>query len=545
MARTELEEWDVFGIFDGPPSPPTTHLTIRQYVGLVQWIGQCLGISDIFFRFNLPFVGNDDDDDDDGGGGVALNACGHPPVCVHLAREDGLHAMRHPNSLPTVVRDDVNMAVHGPPYVHCLFCLHETKKVYGPAVIPDLRQNILGHCMCHLRKRNECLALLEGEAVAHMGEIGWGIDLSLEAQREELEKKAEWEGRHGCFIVSANTAACPIIVTYCALCDQLAPLATFVTASKETEHDGNKNNNKQGQGVEEEEEKEEEARSMEETELILARILLACELLYLLRCERTQVGRVSLPHVQQERYIFLSTPCLFGENSEELTDTFESGVMATYSSVILPMATVNGTPDMPCLCLMDREATVQFLRSQLPPYQFTDAVVGFVMEWPTEAETDEKVEWVLRQQNGDLNVQRRLVFMEDRDEWIIAYVFYHHETTSLENRSETEVDHMYVDRGLRFRKDCSVVKMVPVSLLQQYTLQDRYGREDMTSCMKNVNNKMENKVDATLLVEEEKEKAPMGCPYSMEARAVHFFTGMMALAKAMKMVTDHLKEHQP
>ncbi|KAF5224629.1 hypothetical protein ECC02_002268 [Trypanosoma cruzi] len=534
MARTELEEWDVFGIFDGLPPPPTTHLTVRQYVSLVQRIGQCLGISDIFFRFNLPLAGNDDGDD------VALNACGHPPVCAHLAREDGLHAMRHPDLLPTVACDDVNMAVHGPPHVHCLFCLHETQRTHLPVVIPDLRQNILGHCMCHLRKRNECLALLEGEAVAHMGEIGWGVDLSLEAQRGELEKKAECEGRHGCFIASASTAACPIVVTYCALCDQLAPLATFVTVPKETEHDGNKKDNEQRQGLEEEEEEKEEAKSMEEAELILARILLACEVLYLLRRERAQAGRVSLPHVQQEKYIFLATPLLFGEDREELTDAFESGAMATYGSVILPMASVSGTPEAPRFCLMNREATVHFLRGQLPPYQFTDAVVGFVMEWPTEAETNEKVEWVLRH-DGGLNVQRRLVYVEDRDEWVIARVFCHQETASLEKCSESRVDRMY-GGSLRLRKDCSVVKMVPVSLLQQYTLQDHCGREDMAPCMNNDNNEMENKVDAIVMEEEEE---PMGCPYSMEARAVHFFAGMTALAKAMKMVADHVKEHQP
>ncbi|ESS67321.1 hypothetical protein TCDM_03921 [Trypanosoma cruzi Dm28c] len=213
--------------------------------------------------------------------------------------------------------------------------------------------------------------------------------------------------------------------------------------------------------------------------------------------------------------------------------------MATYGSVILPMASVSGTPEVPRFCLMNREATVHFLRDQLPPYQFTDAVVGFVMEWPTEAETNEKVEWVLRQ-DGGLNVQRRLVYVEDRDEWVIARVFYHQETTSLESCSESRVDRMY-GGSLRLRKDCSIVKMVPVSLLQQYTLQDHCGREDMAPCMNNDYNEMENKVDAMVMGEDE----PMGCPYSMEARAVHFFAGMTALAKAMKMVADHVKEHQP
>ncbi|RNF06191.1 hypothetical protein TraAM80_04082 [Trypanosoma rangeli] len=532
MARTALEEWDAFGVFEGPPPSPATHLTIRQYVSLVQWVGQRLKLDNVSFRFNLLLPGDGNED------AVALRACGHPPVCVHLAREEGLHAMQHPDSLPTIACDKANTAAHALPHVHCLFCLRESQGGQHLAALPDLHQGLLGHYMDHMQTRNECLALLEGEAAVCMSEAGWEPDLSRAAQQEKLEHTADSAGRHGCFIASVGTATCPVVVVYCAVCDQLAPLATFVTATKDAANNvDSSDDNKTGS-----QQHFEAARSVEEAETILARLLLACQLLCAMRCEPAQAGRVSAPQVQPETHIFLATPLLFGVEKEALTEEFESGAVITHSSVILPMATLGGPPEAPQLCLMDQEAMLRSLKDQLPPYCFTDAVVGFMMAWPTEADTDAKVAWVLRQ-DGGLRVQRRLAYVEDTDEWVIARVFYHPDTALLGCRSQDKAADTS-DGGIRVRNDCCVFRMLPLTLLQQYTFEPlctRAGVASYTTDAGDTNSppqtkhKLDEVADAELL----------GCPYSAEARTIQFFAGMMALAKAMKTIADHVKENQP
>ncbi|RNF24899.1 uncharacterized protein Tco025E_02414 [Trypanosoma conorhini] len=522
MARTASDDWDAFGVFDGPPPPPATHLTLRQYLALVRWVGQRLKLADVSFRFNLPTLGDAEEE------AAALSACGHPPVCVHLAREEGLHAMRHPESLPAVACDEAYAAVHGPPHVHCLFCLHESREMHRPAVLPDLRGDVLSHYTQHMQKRNECLALLEAEAVAHVGEADWGVDLSHAAQREELERTAESAGRHACFIASAGTAACPVVVAYCAACDQLAPLAFFAAAASGVDG-GDDNKIEPRQHLE-------AARSVEEAETILARLLLACEVLCGLQRERAQAAGGSTPRVQQETHIFLATPLLFDEAKAELTEEFESGAVVTHCSVILPMATVGGPPEAPRLCLMDEEATLPSLRSQLPPYSFTDAVVGFAMAWPTQAATDAKVAWVLRH-DGGLRVQRRLAYVEDTDEWVIARVFYRPDTAPLEGCGDG-------GGGIRVRNGCSVARMLPLTLLQQYTSGPRCEPADAatgTSVATGNNNRPQTKYT----LDEVEDGELLGCPYGAEARTVQFFAGMTALAKAMRAAADHMKEKQP
>ncbi|ESL05739.1 hypothetical protein TRSC58_06600 [Trypanosoma rangeli SC58] len=388
-----------------------------------------------------------------------------------------------------------------------------------------------------MQTRNECLALLEGEAAVCMGEAGWELDRSCAAQQEELERTADSAGRHGCFIASAGTAACPVVVVYCAVCDQLAPLATFATATNDAANDvDSSDNNKTGS-----QQHFEEAKSVEEAETILARLLLACQLLCALQRERAQAGRVPMPQVQPETHIFLATPLLFDDNKEALTEEFESGAVITHSSAILPMATVGGPPEAPQLYLMDQDAVLRSLKDQLPPYCFTDAVVGFMMAWPTEADTDAKVAWVLRQ-DGGLRVQRRLAYVEDTGEWVIARVFYHPDTAPLGRRGQsTAVDTS--DGGIRVRNDCSVSRMLPLTLLQQYTFEPLCMRAGVASCtadagdtnsLPQTKHKLDEVADAEL----------MGCPYSAEARTIQFFAGMTALAKAMKTVADHIKENQ-
>ncbi|KEG10419.1 hypothetical protein DQ04_03731010 [Trypanosoma grayi] len=489
MDGTALDNLDVFGIFDDPP-PPDAHLTVGQYVGILQQLAQRLGLDDVAFRFNLPpsaAAAEEEDASCQGNSSCGCGVCGHPPLCAHLAREGGRRVMQQPHSLPTVACEDADEALRGAPHVHCLFCLQAGQEEgggSGPVMALNLRHAVLAHYTQHMQTRDACLTLLDEE--------------DDESQMGALEVTAEREGRHVCFIASAGTAACPIVVAYCAACDQLAPLATFATEAA-VAAEANK--------------QQREAQSVETAGCVMARLLLACDLLLAVRRERETEGRMSQPLVHAESYIFLPTPFLFGEDEAELTEMFESGAMMTHTSAVLPSATVSGTPASPRLRLLESAAAMELIFRGLPPYHFADAVVGFVMQWPTEAATDEKVAWVLRQR-AHIAVQRRLVYVEDIDEWVIARVFHHLDASSAESSGNSSSSLLEDPYGtIRRRKDCRITKMVSLTLIQQYTLR---GSENGGNGISN-----SNEMD--------------GCPYSMEARAVNFFAGMTALAKAMEM----------
>ncbi|KAH9599445.1 hypothetical protein LSM04_001700 [Trypanosoma melophagium] len=567
-----LEEMDVFGIFDGPQPPPATHLTVQQYRTLVQYFAQKLALGDVSFLFNLPLLNTNDNDyettDDEchethteseilheikKDMGVVDNLCRNlsPPVCVHIARENGLQAIQHPQLLPTVVFDETDESVaHVPPHVHCLFCMNEgneKRDETAPVLVKDLRHSLLAHYTQYMEKRDACLALLEAQEekeeereTADTAEKEQEMCGHSELHAEMLESTADHAGRHACFVVSAGTAASPIIVVYCAACNQLAPLVSFIPSSevpaksdKEQEDEGYVND-----GVEEKEERE--MVSVETVELIMARVLLACDLLLSLKREREQaVGSMAFPRIQEESYIFLPTPFLFGEEAEALTEMFENGAILTHSSAVLPLATVMGTPNAPRLCLLDpslsststlsistrtteRRVGMESILGDLPPYYFSNAVVGFVMRWSSEAETNAKVEWVL-QQDTNLSMQRRLVFVEDTDEWIIAYVFHHRDVSSVEGNNVGNDPYS----SIRLRENCSIVKMVPLTLLQQYKDGENSKKENKS------NNNTDNNSEMCEAVGE--------CPYSMESRTINYFASMMALAKAMGIVADYFK----
>ncbi|CBH09797.1 hypothetical protein, conserved [Trypanosoma brucei gambiense DAL972] len=535
---------DPFGVLD-TPLEARTYMTGRQYIQLTYHLGEKLGIKNVDHYFNLPagsegsetegtaveaeispnddisclldqLVQNESNSEDVSQSNVTSSFLCNPPLCVHFVREGAMKVIGNPKSLPTVACKAVGEKLQGPPHVHCLFCLQtgdtgadtDTNSQGQPYVqAADLRHCVQGHFTEHMNRRNAYLNFLEE-----------GAATLPEARQELLECSADREGRHTCFIASAGSAACPVVVSYCAACDQMAPLATFLEEEDECTSCETVEQRPNRSGT----------RSVETVELILARLLLACELRVMLTKERGAEGSGNISLVQEESYIFIATPFLFGEEEEELSEEFETGADLTHSSVILPAATVVETAKGPCLCLLKEEGEELLqLLTELPPYRIDHAVVGFVLQWQSASAADERITWALDQgkrKGYKFGVQRRLVYVEDTDEWVIAHVLHNPEVSPSDGRSAVDSERSFGD--VRTRELCSITKMIPLSLMEQFI---RGGRGEGDGAK----NKCEDRSISTDVEVED-------CPYGMEARTINYFAQMTALAKAMSLATSFM-----
>nr|CCC89646.1 conserved hypothetical protein [Trypanosoma congolense IL3000] len=542
---TRTCDFDPFGVLDAP-TQPCHHLTLGEYTKLVCQLGDKLGLDDGRHFFNLRASEKEEEEGEvereavglavgedgtgclagpsNGIGGSCIDGiadCGlfhgsGEPLCVHLLREGASDAITYPKSLPSVVCKGAGDVPLGPPHVHCLFCLRDGESGgrdgglgHRYVEAEDLRQSVRAHYVEHMAKRDAYLNIIE-EAPVSINEM----------QVELLESAAEREGRHTCFIISAGSASNPVVVVYCAACEQMAPMATFLPRSREKSVLN---------GSSEYADVPQDLVSTETTELILARLLLACELSFRLQSEQGEVNGATSLRVQEELYIYTATPFPFGEKEEELAEAFEEGAILTHSSVVLPSATMVDTPSGPCLCLLEAEEDdmLQQFRD-LPPYRVANAVVGFLMQWPTESATSDKLKWVLCQENNGLRlaVHRRLVYVEDTDEWVIAFVIHHPDIPSVSSFGSPG-DRCYGSE-IRVCRDFSIAKMVPVSLVDQLTLSVREDSTDVTGKERN------SDVDMSVGVGD--------CPYSMESRTINYFAMMTIIAKAMCLATTYFND---
>ncbi|KAG8345433.1 hypothetical protein ERJ75_001597200 [Trypanosoma vivax] len=529
-----IDEVDPFGTLDAPLQC-STYLTPLQYTKLVLHVGEKLRMENVAYRFNLPDVMESREVEENvlqhdrcegiasrGGGSMDANLEGsvnwhNPPVCAHMVREEALRAMRDPRALPSVTCELQGDCSHGPPHVHCLFCLLEGgapgahQRMRRDVHAVDLRHGVLAHYTEHMQQRDAYLTVLEEEEVE---EERMGSAASAKSSRlRALESLAEREGRHTCFVISAGGAGAPVIVAYCAACDQVAPLATFT--EDETCLAGGTDEVWSGDGR-----TVPNIRSVETAELVLARILLASELLQRVKAERRCCRHTGISNVQEESYLFLATPFLFDSDREDLTEHLESGVIATHASAVLPLRVTASPPSTqrPCLSA-EEDARIMTVLQGLPPYRFEEAIVGFVMQWPTAKDTCEKVTWALQQEpeRYQFVARRRLVYVEDTDEWVIAHM--------LCRRGAQEEDDLIAAASgdedgcghVRVRHNCSIFKALPLTLVEQYAS----GTDSLSSYQEGGDSGSEVS------------EALGSCPYGMEARTIHYFSQMAVLAKAI------------
>lgn len=366
------------------------------------------------------------------------------------------------------------------------------------------------------------------------------MDLLSDEGRAACELAAQQEGQHGCYLASIGTAACPVTTFYCADCDAFAPLARFTgTGAPDT------------------------WTSTEEVNVLLSRLLLSCHLLYMLDpsrgTKRSSAGSGSSSAavvVRPPRHvIFLFRPILFHEGvSEDFIEEFEEGSECTHVAVVLPDASVTGSP--PELLLLTEHTADAGREGSLTSgtatvaasavaaasvaatnSMYTPVVVGFAMEWASDELLQSKLQLVQRQHTMNSNtdaattevprfqISTRMVYIEDTEEWVMAHVPYHQSVAT-----RAELPTMYEDvaeDGIRVVASYRIDAPVPTRRTENAAGVEpaAVADSDDSTSTADVEDRKEE--------EEEDPLALDGCPYSMESRTVDFFARMTALAKAM------------
>lgn len=452
-----FEEADYFGLFqggDGDGGQPAPPLTYAQYLQLVLCVAASMEMPPerVLHYFNIAAPWDaavDATQPQAQEAPMTLN----PPLCVHL------HHAPLPSPLPTVVSP-------GPPpprprpHVHCLRCLRGVDSQTPVSVVAELGGNgsgsadegetLVSHHRAHKRLRDKYVAMLEGEVVAYVGESGDEFDMDSESGEAACEAAAEDEGQHCCFLVSAGPARCPVLVRYCAECRQLAPLVGFT----------------------------EEGKTVEDGNMILARLLLACHVLFLTgqlhqreqgtedESEKEEVAEEEEEeeeeetddkgHGRQSRVFLFRPELILGD--AEFTEDFEEGVECTYVSAVLPWASVVLPDDHDVSASSTEETERQAqLRLHAPsmataaigkgsdssggrgisPWAVSGPVVkGFVMEWASGAVAADRVRRVLERDSRYQCKRSCLVYLGDTQSWVLADVPCHYVDTRAQGQGQ-------------------------------------------------------------------------------------------------------------
>ncbi|KPA79638.1 hypothetical protein ABB37_05430 [Leptomonas pyrrhocoris] len=568
-----FKEADVFHIFDVDgiaPSPSSStsaeahgNATINevQYQALVQMIASNLGLTTDDAERLFPSHKMHENADDGKEGPVAADvgalsssssAAREPPLCAHLAREGAASLWSDPsaNLIPDVRccdARDVQKAEpfpatgHGP-HVHCLYCCHSafqstTPPVRGvpPPIVTDFRDS--ASLQAHQREhRNRYLTYLKLLEDGTGGSSEMGTDMLSDEGLAVCEAAAEEAGRHACYMAAMGTPACPIVVFYCAECDSFAPLVRLHPTG-DGEHLS-------------------EARawsSTEELNVILSRLLLCCHLLYMMDLSRFSGYLEGAPGAdgtggaaadQQPRHIlYLFKPILFHEGvEEEVMEEFESDAECTYAAAVLPNASVIGAPAE--LLLLDSEEDGQDghgrpENASASSQTYSPAVIGFAMEWASEALAQSKLDLLLRQHElgksvagaavVPFRVATRWVYVEDTEEWVRAHVLHHRTVATRDELPRSYVDG--ADEGIRVVETYAIDTPMPEACVTAASASAAAAvvcSSDAAIVQTPSNVVVEDDDD-----EVEDPLALDGCPYSMESRTIDFFVRMTALAKAM------------
>lgn len=452
------------------------------------------------------------------------------------------------------------------PHVHCLYCFHAIlerspppRRGVPPPVVMDYGKPedngaaLRRHYYQQRQLYSEYLDVLDG-AVGDDGEEemngGGDEEDTYKDSLAECERVAEEASRHCVFIASIGTPACPVTVFYCAECEQFAPLTVFESPMSEFSRTPVENELSNDLAPATLFDKNANAQwlSVDDSYLIFSRLLLSCHLLQMVR---TSSPSMATPHLEfhqppvQHHALFLYKPEFFDEETEAtLLEQFEDGVVCTYGSAVLPNAAVvsNGS-----LQLTIRQVP------PTPPKEFSPVVIGFVMEWSTAEEVQEKVEMVL--QHGDntgcsktlpLCITRRLVFLEDTQEWMAVSVLYHEEVP--------------VDAELPLSFGGLTDPTQPIRMRSRYLVEcpvsGAMWRSQEADPPSGLSGAVEHNASSSLdeaaraisstlgcsnaNTNSEKDYMDVmdGCPYSMESRTIDFFARMMAVATAVHEVTQ-------
>lgn len=539
-----LEKVDVFGLLGSGtagPSPSThteaegnQHLSEQQYTTLVHMVAASLGLStDAAERLFSCYRVED-------GAGHAASAS-PPPLCAHLSRE-GVEAywasVSATNNIPDVRccdARDVDKQEPFPatgygPHVHCLYCFHSAIDAAVPAgrgvpppVVADFRDaaTLQAHQQTHHDRYRTYLRLLDDCSSAA------GADMLSDEGRAACETAAEQEGRHGCYMAALGTAACPVTTYYCADCDAFAPLARFTAGDAATSNTW---------------------ASTEEVNVVLSRLLLSCHLLYMMNGSHfTSTGRVDADGAESKQhthalhhrhFVFLFRPILFHDSvAEEVIEQFEEGAECTHAAVVLPDASVRGSPAELLLLRKDESETSSITGTTTAASgaaaasaaaTYAPAVIGFAMEWATADAVQAKLQLLQEQHSTGISastdavlpfqVERRWVYIEDTEEWVLAHVPFHR---SVAQRSDLPSAYDDVgDEGIRVVATYHIDAPMPSHAVAEV---DEDSADEV--------GEMSDGKAAEEVAEDP--LALDGCPYSMETRTVDFFARMTALAKAM------------
>lgn len=566
-AANPFERADVFHLFDGDSSVASsspsaaaqgnTTITEVQYKALVQMMASSLGLTAddaerLFPSYRVEATQSTD----------AFSAR-EPPLCAHLVREGAEVYWSQPSParlIPDVrccdardfdKREPFPDAGHGP-HVHCLYCFHTAIENAPPAgrgvpppVVEDFRDaaSLQAHQQTHHDRYVAYLKMLED---CSDGSVDAEADALSDERKAACEVAAEQESRHVCYMAAIGTSACPVVVFYCAECDCFAPLVRFRPSDGSTE-DGS------ATAVVSTEAACEQVdacawTSTEEWNVILSRLLLSCHVLHMIDSSRFAGGAKgardaagsSAERTRPRHIVYLFKPILFHEGVEEkLVEEFEDGAECTYTAVVLPHASVAGEP--PELLLLHDKEIGQDAEDRSgtdgadngSPQTYAPVVVGFAMEWASEALLQSKLNLILRQHElgclssgvavPPFHVALRWVYIEDTEEWVEAHVPYHRTATTQAALPCAYAD--AADEGIRVAATYKIDAPLPTTEENKAPAASSL----LPPSPKIVPSSSNVEVDGS----EEDPLAPDGCPYSMESRTIDFFVRMTALAKAM------------
>lgn len=540
----------------------------------------------------------------------ALGRVVNPPVCAHLSREAAPSFLRDPASIPTVVcraeseaADPADSACrHAAPHTHCLHCLDESSArhpppkssggaggggrslVAHPVPVVELRWTWVEHVAQHRRRSQKLLSMLEGTTIAYLGDSDGddALDLESDVGIDECEALAAAEARHCCLLVSAGTAARPLLVAYCAECDQFAPLTTFEWRGGDGSGglallDGDSNKPVRGAAAA----GWEGWVSKDDGLTVMARLLLACNLLVEGEQQQQQRrrGQTALPphgesvhgegdagyegpwsadlaSLSGPRWVFLYKPAFFDMDLEgTLVDQFEFGVELTHGSALLPAARVVGDPPDPQLLLLseDRAFAAPLLCSagMAPPYTYAEAVEGFLMDFETPKLAEEKVAFVCRHDNRYRRAVR-LVFVEDTQSWECAIVVFHYrqgeeeeaeeEATNRDGRERRHQLKRYEDptditQSIRMKADYTISKSLPAALWRQYNAFSAEEHDAIITTGRHPH-------ACTAVVQRGDDPSVNdgmadGLPFSLESRTLSFLASMTAIGQVIVEAVAH------